>query len=131
MTVQMITLRAHVYQNKRLAPGTRFEATGQSDARLLAALGRATLAPVDVPREASPAPAPAKAEERKPAAKPTAEAKAESDRLFFTRQFSEPPAAAAATTMPAPPQPGAAVDEEIKPKRAYRRKDMTAEGGDD
>ncbi len=123
MTVQMITLKAHVYANKRLTAGERFEATGQSDARLLTALGRATLAPADVPREALP---PAKPEERKLAAKPPAEAKPTPDRLFFTRQFAEPPATA--TTMPGSTEPTAA-DE--KPKRSYKRKDMTAEGSDD
>lgn len=45
MKVSMITLKEHVYGGKRLKPDAEFQATGEQDARLLTALGRAKRKP--------------------------------------------------------------------------------------
>ena len=45
MSVLMISLKDHIYASRRLRCGAQFSARGQSDARLLVALGRARIDP--------------------------------------------------------------------------------------
>lgn len=93
MKVRMVSLKAHTYAGKRLAVGAEFEASGRKDAKLLQAIGRASLMQVAEPE---------------PVVQPIRRA-----RLFQPVAVSDV-------------VPDVATDE-VKPKRVYRRRNLTAE----
>lgn len=96
MKIPMVTLRAHVYAGRRLNPGDRFEATGQGDASLLKAIGRAEVykpAPVVVAPVLAPEP------------------------VFKLKDHADNAAETAAVEG----------EEYVRPKRQYRRRNLTAE----
>lgn len=86
MSIPMVALKPQIYAGRRRAAGALFDARGQSDARLLIALGRADFAPAPAVGEIAPEISP---------------------------QFL-PPVGAEPEVAP-------------KPKRQYKRRDMTAE----
>ena len=94
----MISLQDHLYGGKRLKSGDKFEVRGQSDARLLKALGRAI--------DYTPPPEPVYEKPK-----------------IYTRAYST---AAVVADVPSFVD-GGSVDEVTKPKRAYRRRDMKAD----
>ena len=62
MPIKMISKSSHTYGTRRLKAGDEFEVSGQSDARLLHALGRADMVAAKMnakPVPPAPAPAPA------------------------------------------------------------------------
>jgi hypothetical protein len=101
MSIQMLALVPQIYAGRRVAAGSNFLVRGESDARLLTALGRASVA-VPAPVAAVFAPlAPVQRWGKQIKAEETA------------------------------PTDGAQVAEETpKPKRQYKRRDLTAEGTD-
>lgn len=104
--IEMKVLKAHVYAGRRHQPGDRYQAIGASDARLVAALGWAAESPQELsPPELPPAAPPPRAVPSEPA-KPT-----------------EP--AGAGQSVPASTTEDGALSE--KPKRQYKRRDMTAD----
>ncbi len=107
MTIRMISLKAHQYAGRRLEKGDEFEARGAGDARLLRLLGWAESAPAPV------------------AQLPVLTAKVERfDPVVIGSMNVEP----GATFSDSPAEPvDAEPSEPIKPKRAYRRRDMVAE----
>lgn len=147
MTITMIALKPLKYAGARVAKGGKFEVRGQSDARLLAAVGHAERAvPVaHVPAPVKPLPAAslkktaiaAVAEvvaeaivlpESQPAADDVAEARhdeqveaAAADDAGDTPAEAEEPSEQLADAADLSPRIG-------KPKRQYRRRDMTGEG---
>jgi len=97
---EMITIKAHRYAGKMRAPGDKYEASGQNE-KLVKALGWAKVAPP--PDYFVPEPEP----------KP---------RSYARRDL------AAAEVSAAEPAPSTEPDAEApRPKRAYRRRDLTAE----
>lgn len=109
MGIPMISLASHVYAGRRLAKGDEFEARGRQDARLLAALGRAEAA---LPPIATIEPRP----QARQSSAQTAQ---------IPDQMVDIPIA--------DPDEGDEPEVEIsprtgRPKRTYRRRDMTAEG---
>ena len=105
MTIRMKALRAQIYAGARIKPGEEFDVRGERDAKLLYALGRA---------ERVVATAPAPAQKPVPAPEPAVDQAVD--------QAGEPIGAEHAPAEESAEQP--------KPKRAYRRRDMTAEGGE-
>lgn len=102
--IKMISLKPHLYASKRLVAGQQFEARGQTDARLMIALGRAEIAPV----VAAPAPV----------------APASAPRTYRTRAIEAP----TDFESPAPASiEDAAETPAVKTTRVYRRRDMKAE----
>lgn len=111
--IPMICTKALPYAGRRLKPGDAFNARGESDARLLAAIGKAVRAPAPTPIPAAPPVVP--------------------------RAFTPPapvvaapePAGDPAPTPAAPavdaPATGYASTAQERTKRAYRRRDLTAE----
>lgn len=125
--VPLIAKRSLLYAGRRVASGAEFEARTGQDARLLIAIGHADFAPAGEPdsipfradnvgtpaafvEEPPQVAAPAPAEEA-----PVVEAAAEA--------VSEPAAEAP------PPAPAEDVPP-VKPRRTYRRRDLTAEGSE-
>lgn len=109
MTVPMIARKAFPYAGRRLSEGDRFQARGKQDARLLSAIGHAEVAPpVTAPTQAAPS--------------------------FLNVQFPERVAKTSKaysysrTVATKPALEEQAVEPEVKPKRQYRRRDMTSEG---
>lgn len=116
--VQLVALKSFVYGGKRRHAGDKFETPGQTDALRLRTFKFAEPAPKFVP---PPAPEPVV---RQP---------------YVRRDIVTVPFAAVETaTEPSPPvidipaimaegDPELAVESDAKPKRAYRRRDLTAE----
>jgi hypothetical protein len=101
MSIQMRALVPQIYAGRRVAAGSNFLVRGESDARLLTALGRASVA--------VPAPIPAVLAPVVPV------------RTWGKQIKAEEPVST----------DGAEVAEEApKPKRQYKRRDMTAESTD-
>lgn len=147
MTITMIALKPLKYAGARVAKGGKFEVRGQSDARLLAAIGHAKRAvPVaHVPVPAKPLPA---ASLKKTVVASVAEVIAEAivppesmpaaGDVVEANHEEQVEAAAADDAGDAPAesaepseQPADAADlspRTGKPKRHYRRRDMTGEG---
>lgn len=98
MTIRMISLKPHLYAAKRLAVGAEFEASGETHARLLVALGRAARA--ELKQEVAQTPATAPVVEA-----PVVAPAVKTPRRRAIDQEGEP--------------------EAVKPKRTYRRRDMT------
>jgi hypothetical protein len=98
--MKMVSLKPHVYAGKRLSVGDEFEVSGRSDARLLTAIGRAIVAPPPAPEPPAPP----------PVSRPLA-------RVFVPK--AEAPAVAPVVAEPDSDEP--------KPKRTYRRRDLSAE----
>jgi outer membrane biosynthesis protein TonB len=133
--IALVSLQRHVYAGRRFKPGDEFEARGQSDARLLIALKRADFAPAMQEPEPQPAAATVAAVELpiaapvaiEPAPPPDAATDAPSAETAEPTptpaddQPAEQPTQAPAETAPAEP---------VKPRRTYRRRDMTAEGSE-
>lgn len=127
--IEMIALKPLTYAGKRRKTGEEFPVRGQSDARVLIAIGSADFAPADeedlppappeTVRVAAPAPAPieqpAAAETPKPGPEPE------------TRTEAAEPPAGDATASESPAAGAAEPDAEAKPRRTYRRRDLTAE----
>jgi hypothetical protein len=114
--IPMISLQAHVYAGKRLNPGDKFECRGQSDARVLRALGRA----IDYTAPPEPVHAPARTYTppgtySTAAVKPQWRADVTADAEPKDLEAEEPP------------QIGSDDHDAPKPKRDYRRRDMKAE----
>lgn len=126
--IPLIAQRSFLYAGRRLAAGVEFGARTQSDARLLIAIGHADFAPQgpvepeqpqpwSMPQAETPAPQPAAVvEEPPPVEVPEAPAVDEAPP-------SEPPAAEADVQPDISPRTG-------KPRRSYRRRDLTAEGSE-
>lgn len=134
--IALVSLQRHVYAGRRLKPGDEFEARGQSDARLLIALKRADFAPAVPEPEPELAAAPAAVVEL-PIAAPVAIEPAPAPEVVTTDAPSADAAEPAPTPVdeqPAeqPPQAPAesAPAEPVKPRRQYKRRDMTAEGSE-
>jgi hypothetical protein len=122
--MKMLSLKPHVYAGRRLKTDEEFECRGQSDRRLLIALGRAKDAPVVAALlKATPmknvadvdAPAEMTFSQDTPAFVewPTAEQLAPAERAWGEYE-------AAAVVAEVSPRTG-------KPKRTYKRRDMVAE----
>lgn len=111
MKVPMIATKDMVYAGRRIAKGGAFEARGKQDARLLSAIGRAEEAPTPVP---APIPIPV------PAPSPR----------MYTYARVQPVSEPVVESMVEPVSEAEQADDEpaAKPKRAYRRRDMTSEG---
>lgn len=100
--IPMTARKSMVYAGRRVGEGTRFDARGESDARVLEAIGNAARAHIEPPPPVVvPEPLPA----RKTVAK--------------RDQVAEVPAQAQAVEEA----------QAEKPKRHYRRRDMDAESG--
>jgi len=120
--IQLIAKRPFLYAGKRLASGAEFNARTHSDARLLIAIGHADFAPQgpvepEEPQPWSVAQQPPETVAIEVTAQPVDEAPAEVLPV-------EEPASDAASTAPAEEAPIA------KPRRQYRRRDLTAEGSE-
>lgn len=131
MKIEMVALKPFTYGGKRLKPGQRFEVKGQSDARLLRALDRAAdfsppvfIAPLAVkPRRVEVRPA---VIETAPAVEPAVSLEVEAPEAEPRAEEAPEP-----KEKPAPVEPEAEPDVSLrtgKPKRQYRRRDMTSEG---
>jgi len=137
MTIRMISMKAHRYGGRQLKVGDEFDAVGRSDVRLLRALGRAEVTAAVVPAvEAPPAAAPAAFGRSRPRATTTPERAASTPAPPPVPVPAPAPVVQpAALDVPAAPAPAAskdaaADDDADKPKRLYKRRDLTAEGSD-
>ena len=102
--VKMTSKRSHVYGGKRYKIGDTFEATGRSDARLLAAIGTATIeGPVVAPVPVLPLALP-----------------------VMTRVVVPPVKAAVRPSWPQVQPAKVEPEEKPAPKRFYARRDLTA-----
>lgn len=99
--IKMVSSTSHLYAGRRLKAGDAFEARGRGDARLLRALGRAVDAPAPAP-VAEPVPALLMPKRQ------------------YVRKVVEPAPIAFVSPLAEP-------EEAPKPKRQYKRRDMTAE----
>lgn len=108
----IVKARTLSYGGRRLQAGDKFQARGNGDAKLLMALGYAEIETAAVP--VAPV-----IEEVKP------------KRAYHRRVIeAEPPVAPAEPPAWTPTEPGALVADDPfadKPKRAYKRRDLTAE----
>lgn len=133
--VPLIAKRSLLYAGRRVASGAEFEARTGQDARLLIAIGHADFAPAGEPDSipfradnvCTPADAPVvdvavSWERPAPNASPP----------FDPSPTSEVVAAEPAAEPVAEPQPAPPVAEAppVKPRRTYRRRDLTAEGSE-
>lgn len=108
--IPMIARKPIVYAGKRIAKGGRFSARGAQDARLLEAIGHAVKAPV----AQVPMPAPFHEVRAKPST--------------YTYRATAPKPIAEATVDSASGHTSDDVSSRTgKPKRQYKRRDMTAE----
>lgn len=131
MSVPLQALRAFPYASRRLKPGDQFEARGESDARLLCAIGHATRH-VQVPTAITdPVPAPVATKRGKGYRKQSLEAQASTDAapahllgpVASEAQASESGTAEkpeAGTLETAPP-----ADDPAPTRRRYQRRDLT------
>jgi hypothetical protein len=111
--IPMICTKDLLYAGRRLKAGAAFDARGESDARVLVAIGKATRAPAPVAAPVTPAPTAVqpRAARGQPAPHPWAPQPAP-----VVDQVDTASASAADET--------ASAD---RPKRQYRRRDLTAE----
>lgn len=117
--IPMICSKSLLYAGRRLNIGDAFGARSASDARLLAAIGKATLAPPDAPIPVAPPPPPP------PVPKP-AVASYRNPWRVSPDPVIEPP-----VKVEDPPSDPVVTDKQTvaqdKPKRQYHRRDLTAE----
>lgn len=121
--VPLVALKPLIYGGRRYVPGDEFTARGQSDARVLIAIGKADFATADMAPEpetvrvavAAPAAAAAPADDAKAVEAAPAQPAAQ----------TEQPAAEQLELAPDADAPAA----EARPRRTYRRRDMQSEGG--
>lgn len=135
--VPLIAKRSLLYAGRRVASGAEFEARTGQDARLLIAIGHADFAPAGASAEevatlmaAVPA---AFVEEPPPQVAgswehPAPNASPPFDPSPAVEVVAEQPAAEPAAEAP-PPAPAEDVPP-VKPRRTYRRRDLTAEGSE-
>lgn len=122
--IPMISLQAHLYAGKRLKPGDKFDARGESDARLMRALGRAIdytapPEPVHVPARKYTPPSDTYLIATASAVEPLPGSIAEpSWKIDVTTLNDTEPTVADCEPPPV---------EVERPKRAYRRRDMKAD----
>ncbi len=133
--VPLIAKRSLLYAGRRVASGAEFEARTGQDARLLIAIGHADFAPAGEPDSipfradnvCTPADAPvvdvAVSWER-----PAPNASPPFDPSPAVEVVAEQPAAEPAAEV-TPPAPAEDVPP-VKPRRTYRRRDLTAEGSE-
>lgn len=114
--IPLIARRSFLYAGRRLAAGVEFGARTQSDARLLLAIGHADFAPQG----------PAEPEQPQPWSLPPAEPPAPVAAVVEA-PVDEAPAEAPAEV---PASESAAEAQPVKPRRQYRRRDLTAEGSE-
>jgi hypothetical protein len=119
MSIPMISLVAHLYAGKRLKAGDKFECRGQSDARLMRALGRAIDYTPPPPIEYKPP--------VKTARKYFTAAVVDDGEYVFPAPAVSAPSAEALADAPDFVDGGATAEAAAKPKRAYRRRDMKAD----
>jgi hypothetical protein len=126
MTIRMISTRTHLYAGRRLRAGEQFDARGKRDMRLLEALGRARRVHADVIPVARPEPL-IVAEPVAVVAEPVMTEPEDAE-------LTDAGDAAEGATEDAPEQAGTEPEPETeisprtgRPKRQYRRRDMTAE----
>lgn len=137
--VPLIAKRSLLYAGRRVASGAEFEARTGQDARLLIAIGRADFAPAGAPESipfradsvSTPADAPvaevaASWEHPAPNASPPFDPSPAVE--VAAEQPAAEPAAEPAAQVP-PPAPAEDVPA-VKPRRTYRRRDLTAEGSE-
>lgn len=113
-TISMLSTDSHVYAGRRLKAGDAFEARGRGDVRLLKALSRAVEATPPAP---VPDPLPALLMPKRQ----------------YVRKVVEPEPEQEQASIPEPiafASPFAEAEETPKPKRQYKRRDMTAEGSE-
>lgn len=126
-TVPMIAKRPLLYAGRRVASGAEFEARTGQDARLLIAIGRADFAPAGAPAEEV---------ETLMAAVPAAFVEEPPQQVAAPTPAEDAPvveAAAEAVSEPAAEVPPPAPSDDVppvKPRRTYRRRDLTAEGSE-
>lgn len=133
--VPLIAKVSLLYAGKRVASGAEFEARSQSDARLLIAIGKADFAPAgepdSIPFRADNVSTPADAPVMDVAVSwehPAPNASPPFDPSPTSEAVAEQPAAdPVADQQPAPPVEEAPP---VKPRRTYRRRDLTAEGSE-
>lgn len=131
MSVPLQALRAFPYAGRRLKAGDQFEARGESDARLLCAIGHATRH-VQVPTAITdPVPAPAETKRGKGYRKQVLEAQPSSDATPPAALERETPEAQASESGIAE-KPGAGDAEAAPPveqptttRRRYQRRDLS------
>lgn len=131
-TVPMIAKRPLLYAGRRVASGAEFEARTGQDARLLIAIGRADFAPAGAPAEEvetlmAAVPAAFVEEPPQQVAAPTPAEDAPAVEVAAEQPAAEPAAEPAAQVPP--PAPAEDVPA-VKPRRTYRRRDLTAEGSE-
>lgn len=129
--VPLIAKRSLLYAGRRVASGAEFEARTGQDARLLIAIGHADFAPAgepdSIPFRADNVITPADAPVVEVAASwehPAPNASPPFDPSPVAEVVAEQPAAEVPLPAPAEDVPP------IKPRRTYRRRDLTAEGSE-
>ena len=133
--VPLIAKRSLLYAGRRVASGAEFEARTGQDARLLIAIGHADFAPAgepdSIPFRADNVSTPADAPVVDVAVSwehPAPNASPPFDPSPTSEVVAEQPAAEpVADPQPAPP---VAETPPVKPRRTYRRRDLTAEGSE-
>ena len=129
--MKMIALNRFTYCGKNLSCGDEFDAHSGKDAKVLEAIKRAKPLPAD-PVPARPAPAvrkPVEVQKVVVAEVPATVAKPEPDRDVGLLDMLDVTTAADPAKVEVPDQVEAKPVAEDKPKRAYTRRDMVAEGG--
>lgn len=121
--IPMICSKSMPYAGRRINQGDPFEARTASDARLLAAIGKATYAVQTLP---APTPLPIKPVVQPPVHPHAWRAMLEAEDFPMAEPVVEPAANLDAPT-PEAVDTDEQTDHEIKPKRQYHRRDMTAE----
>jgi len=132
MSVPLRALRAFPYASRRLKAGDHFEATGESDARLLCAIGHATRH-VQVPQAITdpvPDPAPVATKRGKGYRKQSLEAQASTGSdLDSSRQGASEAQASESGTAEKPEagnlETAPPADEPASTRRRYQRRDVT------
>ena len=131
--IPLTALKPFVYAGRRLKAGQDFEASGQTDARVLIAVGHADFAPAlaaepaaEPPRTAdTTAPLIAQPEPASQAGEASAQVEDQ------PAQQVDIPADAAPEQSAAPEPDQAPAEQPAAKRRQYRRRDMTAEGSAD
>lgn len=116
--IPLIARRSFLYAGRRLAAGVEFGARTQSDARLLLAIGHADFAPQG----------PAEPEQPQPWSLPPAEPPAPVAAVVEAPPVEEAPADVPPASEPV--SEPATEAQPVKPRRQYRRRDLTAEGSE-
>ena len=119
--IRMMSMKDHLYAGKRLKAGDKFVCRGESDARLLRALGRA----IDYTAPPEPVHVPAK-KYTPPGTYATAAVVAAPEHVFAPPVVVDT-SAAEFDDVPSFIDGGHTEDAATKPKRAYRRRDMKAD----